>query len=188
MTNNNDFNKIEDLYFSGQYGEAFSRCLDCAKQGNHKCQRFLGWIYYSGKNGLVDYEKAMEWFQKAIESNDAEAMYGLANIYYVKKDFQKAITWYLRSEKSGFIPARFRVGLMYQHGLGIEKDKKIAFQYYSSAASSGNLPAERACITLLLAGIGGTLGRILAVPKLLIVIVKTFFIALKDPNDQRLMS
>lgn len=58
-------------------------------------QAALGFLYLFGANrGMVDYDKAYYWFEKAAKSNNHEAINLLGMIYFAglgkDKDFQKA--------------------------------------------------------------------------------------------------
>jgi len=190
MTENKlvQFSDIENLYFSGQYEKAFKLCSEGAKAGNVKCQRFLGWIYYTGKGHPVDFDMSAKWFRKAIQSDDAEAMYGLAGLHYSKKEYEQALSWYDKSATGGYVPGMFRAGLMFLHGLGMQKNISLAYEKFYEAAKEGNLPAKRAYLVLLLKGYEGWVGRIKAVPALIMLTFKAFYLAYKDPNDRRLMN
>ena len=75
----------------------------------------LGYAYEYGKGGLTkDEAKAVEWFQKAAEAGDAEAMHNLGICYeYGKggltKDTYKAMDWYWKAAEAGIIEAAERL-------------------------------------------------------------------------------
>lgn len=50
------------------------------------------------------------------------------------KDYQEAMTWFLKSAEQGNIRAMNNIGLMYENGLGVTKDTNIAIQWYEKAA------------------------------------------------------
>ena len=53
----------------------------------------LGYIYYYGRTGKPNYQKAFEYYSKASEAGDITSAYKVADMYrngyYVKKDYQK---------------------------------------------------------------------------------------------------
>lgn len=53
----------------------------------------LGYIYYYGRVGKPDYEKAFTYYKKASELGDIESTYKMADMYkngyYVEKDYEK---------------------------------------------------------------------------------------------------
>lgn len=62
----------------------------CDYQVAYEC---LGYIWYYGRTGEVDYKKAFEYFSKAAEACNVVAAYKLADMYkggkYVEKDYDK---------------------------------------------------------------------------------------------------
>ena len=62
----------------------------------------VGIFYRYGEMGVEpDYEKAVEWLNKAADKGNAKAMYELADMYLrgegVKPDFKYAKNWYLKA-------------------------------------------------------------------------------------------
>lgn len=53
----------------------------------------LGYIWYYGRTGMVDYEKAFEFFSKAMKKGNIVAEYKIADMYkngyFVEKDYEK---------------------------------------------------------------------------------------------------
>lgn len=53
----------------------------------------LGFVWYYGRTGSVDYEKAFHYFSKAADLGDLEAAHKVADMYlngyYVEKDYEK---------------------------------------------------------------------------------------------------
>ena len=188
--NNHDtdeFSDIQDMYFSGNYDEAFLRFLKCASDGNVKCMRSLGWSYYEGKGCECDLKESSEWFEKASDAGDAESFFGLASIYYTQENYDEAFKMFKVSSESGFVPSLRWLGIMYEYGLGVKKDLNVADEMYVSAAHRGNVRGARAHVRLLFQGHKGILGKIVATPLLIRLMVDAFIVALKDKNSQRLM-
>lgn len=181
------FIKAQDLYFNSKYDESLKLCLEGAQLGNIKCQRLLGWMYYTGNGCQQDLGKAFEWFSKAAESGDIEANFGIASIYYCQESYAKSFDKYRKTAELGFAPAMFRVGMMYKQGLGIDRDLSLAREFYIKAAKHGNLVAERAYVGMLLAGQEGFGGRIKGFIRLIYVILKTLKAGFNDPHSQRFM-
>ena len=40
----------------------------------------------------------------------------------VEQDDQQAYEWHKKPAKQGYVKARFNLGLLYMHGLGVEQD------------------------------------------------------------------
>jgi TPR repeat protein len=181
------FNEIENLYFQEKYKSAFELCKKAAENGDPRCKRFLGWMYLRGNGCAQDYSKAIEYFSKAAFEGDSEAEYGIGAVYYELQDYRKAIIHFERSFQDGYVPAGRWLGVLYQLGLGVDKDLKKAMTLYKSAGKKGNLAAYLQYAMMLYQGSDGIWGRIKSLPILLWVIVISFFVAMRDKHSQRLM-
>lgn len=77
-------------YEKRQYDLAEEYYLLADHNGNKWAAGGLGYIYYYGRNGVVDYSKAMKYFLKAKENGDLEAAMKIADMYHngygVEKD------------------------------------------------------------------------------------------------------
>ena len=52
----------------------FDKQLKAAEQGHAKAQTNLGWMYDNGEGVTKDAVKAVEWYQKAAEQGNADAV------------------------------------------------------------------------------------------------------------------
>ena len=84
-----------------------------------------------------DLQEAMYWLKKSAQQGLPEAQYDLA--YWSESDAsifnlgntierspENAFYWYSKSAQAGYALAYGRLGKMYEYGLGIEKDIKLA--------------------------------------------------------------
>ncbi len=53
----------------------------------------------------------------------------------------EAMKWYERASQGGIVPATFRLGALYEKGLGAKKDIETARRYYMQAAEKGSAKA-----------------------------------------------
>jgi TPR repeat protein len=60
----------------------------------------------------------------------------------VKSDYQQAMNWYRKAADQGYADAQFKLGWLYENGLGIEKDYSQAKAWYQKAADQGNADAK----------------------------------------------
>lgn len=60
-------NKAFELFEKKQYKEAFGYMLDAAIEGDCVSQGNIGTMYYMGLGHEIDYEKARDWWLKAVE-------------------------------------------------------------------------------------------------------------------------
>jgi TPR repeat protein len=60
----------------------------------------FGTLYYNGQGGAPDYVKAREWFEKAADKGEANAMFFLGLLYNygfgVAQDYVNAREWFER--------------------------------------------------------------------------------------------
>lgn len=59
----------------------------------------------------------------------------------MKSDMAEAARWYERSAELGFAPAQYRIGNMYEKGLGVTRDIARSQAWYEQAAVQGNASA-----------------------------------------------
>lgn len=55
-----------------------------------------------------------------------------------------AISWYKKAADRNFAEAQFRLGFMYEKGLGTPQSDQRAIALYKQAASNGSVDAQRA--------------------------------------------
>ncbi len=108
-----------------------------AEGGDAESQFKLALMYQSGDGVPEDLDMAIVWFTKAAEQGQADAQCALGSIYLCvekKRDLQKAR--YLLSQAAGKdVPlAQFNLGMMYYDGTGVEKNNRIAVDYFKAAA------------------------------------------------------
>ena len=133
-----------------------------AEQGLGQSQFALGICYEAGIGVLKNYKKAFEWYTKAMESN-FPAKYTLSFFYgngkgirkdYIKayqlfeeaeeqdKDYKTAFNWILAAANKGDAWAKYKVGLCYLNGTGVEKDLYRAYKYFLYSAKSGEIEGQ----------------------------------------------
>ncbi|MCL2340009.1 MAG: sel1 repeat family protein [Actinomycetia bacterium] len=97
----------------------------------------LGYCYYYGRDGVVDYQKAFSCFAQAATFGNPNAMYKLGDMYYagnyVKQDLDAAFYWYALAKEqeadsdidyAGFLAASIamRLGRAFLFGEGTDID------------------------------------------------------------------
>ena len=92
-------------------------------------------------------ENNIEELKKRAEQGDAEAQYDLALNYEqgwdVEQNNQKAVEWYMKSAKNGYVFAQRRLASCYRAGiLGLELDY-VKASYWSQKASESVLKSEK---------------------------------------------
>nr|CDQ36527.1 Polar organelle development protein [Virgibacillus halodenitrificans] len=140
------------MYYEGfgvdkNYKTAFQYLKESAEMGYTLSQRTLAEAY-RGKDyeGLVgkNYDKAMYWYEKAVDNGDKRSAIALASMYYhgegVEKNDKKTFEWALRCTqlKYGTITAGFStLAKFYEEGIGTDVDLVQAYKYYDLQGSAG---------------------------------------------------
>lgn len=103
----------------------------------------IGMMYMEAVNTKQDFIQAREWFQKASNLGNSDAMIALAYLYTLEKRITKfdksnmrATKWISEAEKSGNVKAYYQLGLWYENGIVFQKNYKVALQYFRKAAEA----------------------------------------------------
>lgn len=134
-----------------------------AGSGYSMCQ--IGNIYRDGNIGDVDFEKAVECYQKAFEMGYTDAENSISNLigiknsmtanemcskgndWYSQKEYQKALICWKWAIEKGSVDAMFSCGYLYDTGKGVNEDDATAAVYYEKAIELGS---GKACDRLAL--------------------------------------
>ena len=92
----------------------------------------LGLLYDNGLGVAQDYAKAREWYEKAADKGDANAMASLGLLYHngqgVAQDYAKAREWYEKAADKGDADAMVNLGLLFQtvrRGAGLRQGARV---------------------------------------------------------------
>jgi TPR repeat protein len=155
-----------------------------ATQDDHHCQRRLGWILAYGDD-VHDAAKAKHWYGKAAESGDPECEFDFAEFLALQNDMEAALPWYEKSANQGDALALLRLGYFHSRGIGVKRDKRMAFAYYRRAAEEENVRAQIHYARFLIFGYEG----VGAIPRGLALYAKGFVNAVRifwaHPDDRR---
>lgn len=123
--------------------EAYLCFQKASIQGIADAQFELGNCYRDGIGIEQDYDKALEWYEKAANSwnsihlGRAKAQFELGNCYYLGHkqgwntdvDIKKAFSWYLKAAEGGLKCAQYTIEVCYRKGIGVEKNARLANQW-----------------------------------------------------------
>ena len=92
-------------------------------------------------------EEFIERVKKRVEMGDANGIYNIGCFYYqgkycITQDRAKALELWHRVGELGSSEAYNNIGYAYDHGEGVERDKKKAKHYYELASIGGNVNAR----------------------------------------------
>jgi len=93
-------------------------------------------------NVELDYDKAIEWYKKAVEKGSEQAKYCLGFCYRegcgVEQSLEKAFELYKEAAEQGYGEALLDLGVWYRNGIFVEENDAAGFEYYKKAAEKKN--------------------------------------------------
>jgi TPR repeat protein len=115
-----------------------------AGNGDPSAQNTLAICYDLGKGLEADVTQAMYWYQKAADQGNSQALITLAEKYHagdgVEQNFGLAMNYYLKASQLGGMNsamAEYKIGLLYEGGMGVPKNLPEAVRWYKKSASKG---------------------------------------------------
>ena len=112
-----DYNSAMALLLKGDPATGLQELASVANKGYAPAQLRLGVLYGNGVLIRANSRKAAQLILTAAHSGDSAAEYFIAELYrsgkWVDKRPGQALAWFQRAAKQGFVPAQFRVGLLY---------------------------------------------------------------------------
>ncbi len=125
----------EHLYKTG-----FSLVYKAASRGNVAAAFELGVLYKYGKGCRLNFDKALEWFQKAAEGGSEKAAYSIGYLHYkglgtVPQDYAMAVTWFQRSNHPR---AKHWLAICYYYGYGVPQDRELALEMLQNNGSESS--------------------------------------------------
>lgn len=107
----------------------------------------IGRAYYEGFGVKQSDEVAEQWWLRAAKDGDASGCVKAQSIlamYYSRRgelttDFKKSHFWHQEATANGSLESQATLGVMYEFGLGVTRDKESSFKCFKSAAEKGNI-------------------------------------------------
>ena len=99
--------------------------------------RAVGVLYYNNPDARPgdDYEKVLEWLEKAGNMGDLDSMFLAGSIYeHNLKDYGKAKEWFQKGADQGDERCLVNLAEMYENGWGVTKDYAKAMELLLKAA------------------------------------------------------
>jgi TPR repeat protein len=94
-----------------------------------------------GRGVAADRESGIAWLELAAAQGDANACFNLGTAFHkdnaAPADLARAAEFYERAARLGHFPSQARLGYLYSHGKGVEKNRVQAFVWLSLAAQHG---------------------------------------------------
>ena len=112
----------------------FTKGVDCSDGSAYSG---LAYMYEFGLNTKLNMKKALDFYTKAAERQDAYGLTRLGKYYKENKDYIASSNYLNIASHFGNVQASFLLGDMVQNGLGISADCKQAVKLYKRVAESG---------------------------------------------------
>lgn len=153
LGNKDALNNIGYMYQYG-YGveKDIQKAVDYYKEANISTS--LSNIAYIYLNAEIDiepnYKKALEWFKKAADLGNANAMLKIGEIYQagyynrikteyeIQQDEIESLRWFKKAADLGNADAMWHIGHKYSVGSGVKENELEAWNWYRKAADLGN--------------------------------------------------
>lgn len=174
------------LFDKGMFIEALEKYRLLAEAGSVEAQMRLGWMYQTGRGVKVNLDEARQWYLKAAEGKSPEARFYLGRLYRQERQYQEAMSWFRQSAMQNYLPSIYQLGVMYELGEGVERDKEQAYKYYEQAAKMGHLRAQRDMGLLMIKGNRGFKQIPQGILTLARIPYSAISLALKDPQSDRI--
>ena len=106
-------------------------------------------IYEYGRHAIeVDVVAAAQWFERAAQHGNVEAMAELGLCYElgcgVEQSDEKALDWYQKAANLGHATAKFSVGEIFEEARGVPQSDEEACLWYYRAAVMGDEDSKKA--------------------------------------------
>jgi TPR repeat protein len=113
----------------GNFAEAYCLLRPHADAGDAEAQYNIGWMYLNGYGLAINDSLALEWWQRAADQGNVDAIFSMAMLYslgegQVKKDMDRAIDLYLLAAEDGHEDARLIIRSMLQRNDRAIRDRK----------------------------------------------------------------
>lgn len=90
----------------------------------------LGDLYYFGEYMKQDYDKALDFYQRA-EKKYYYNYDKISEIYYQQRDYPNLLVYLKKDYDQSYSGIYY--GILYEHGMGVKADVKKALKYYEQA-------------------------------------------------------
>lgn len=108
--------------------------LEEIERGNVPAMTNLGALYYTGRGGEQNYEKALTYYLMADRCGEPQATENLGYCYYYGHtgtvDYEKAYHYFVKGALVDRLNSLYKIGDMYENGFFVDKDESLAFRIY----------------------------------------------------------
>jgi len=114
-----------------------------AEHGYARAQWTLGLALYDGDDiETADNNEALEWMGRAAAQGDPLLQCWLGDVHRMARRYESALQWYGRAVAQDDKEGLFKLGTMYEEGLGVPQDFEAATFWFRKAARLGHAEAQ----------------------------------------------
>ncbi|OHS96508.1 hypothetical protein TRFO_09888 [Tritrichomonas foetus] len=142
---------IEDtskLELGSTLEESIQLLEERAKEGDVEAMFILAVLFWTGVDVPRNAEKALLYYNMAVDAGDTRSMFNLATLYdfdhgdEVQQDMKRAVELYTMAAEQGEVCAQTNLGALYETGIGVEMNVEKAVELYEKAAAQGDAEAQ----------------------------------------------
>jgi hypothetical protein len=144
---------VSDMLFDGRAGvaedvkRAFAFASYGAALGCAHSKGMLGLCYVYGEGADEDEARGLALGRESEAAGSCFGQYVVGRCYDegiggVALDDAEAVRLYRLAAAQGHLDAQFRLGIMFEYGLGVAQDKAEAIRWYHLAAEQGHVDAQ----------------------------------------------
>jgi len=132
-----------ELGRAGQHGPALERLRRAGEAGVVQAQYYVG-RYYTGERGIeANFAEAYRWFSMAGQRDHSDAMYYVGSLLYrnvpgVTLNQRGATEYFYMAAQRNHAYAMLALGMAFQHGTGLSRNRDEALCWYRRALAVGN--------------------------------------------------
>ncbi|NME71677.1 T9SS type A sorting domain-containing protein [Flammeovirga aprica] len=119
--------------------QAFGYIYKAANQNHAKAQYNLALMYKKGIGCELSIKDCIEWLERSESNGNDRAAYMLGYMYYkglgVDQSYHEAIAWF---EKSSYPMAQHFLGVFYEMGYGVARDREKALTYLNGNSTKNS--------------------------------------------------
>lgn len=104
--------------------------------------KYWGCSYYYGWDDNQNVQNALNCLEKLRGIGDGFGSYMIGMIKYDYKMYEDAYAYFYEASQMGYSYADYMIAILFENGLGVQKDNAIAINWYIRAAEAG---IEAAC-------------------------------------------
>lgn len=127
-----DYQKAHE-YFYDVIQDDYTPYVGYGNSYREEAYMALGDLYFTGKIDVVNYLKAMFYYERAAHIPEAQVKMGYIyeNGYEIQKSYSKAKECYEKAGRAGNLDALLRLGDFYLYGLAGKKDYVLSYAHYT---------------------------------------------------------